>query len=157
VQLGPVQNKAQYDRVQGIIADSRAHGHTVISVGDVPDGGGYFIPVTLVDNPPEASRVVQEEAFGPVVPMLRFTDEADVIARANATDYGLAGSVWSADLEKAAAIAAQLDCGTVWINTIQDSPIDSPIAGHKHSGLGVENGQAGLLEYTNAQTIVLRK
>ncbi len=157
VQLGPVQNKAQFDRVEGIIADSRANGHKVISVGDVPEGGGYFIPVTLVDNPPESSRVVQEEAFGPVVPMLRFTDEADVIARANATDYGLAGSVWSSDLEKAAAIAAQMDCGTVWINTIQDSPIDSPIAGHKHSGLGVENGQAGLLEYTNAQTIVVRK
>lgn len=156
VDLGPVQNRLQYERVKGLIADSQANGHNLHSIGEVP-ADGYFLPVTLVDNPPEDSRVVVEEAFGPVQPLLRFSDIDDVVARANATDYGLAGSVWSADLGQAAGIAKRLQCGTVWINCIQDSLPATPIAGHKASGLGVENGNAGLVEYTNAQTLVTRK
>jgi len=156
VQLGPVQNRLQYERVTGLIADSQASGHVLQSIGETP-AGGYFVPITLVDNPPDDSRVVVEEAFGPVLPLLRFSDTDDVVSRANATDYGLAGSVWSADLAKAADIARRLQCGTVWINCIQDSLPATPIAGHKASGLGVENGNAGLIEYTNAQTLVTRK
>jgi aldehyde dehydrogenase (NAD+) len=156
VDLGPVQNRLQYERVKGLIADSQAGGHTLHSIGEVP-ADGYFLPITLVDDPPEDSRVVVEEAFGPVLPLLRFSDIDDVITRANATPYGLAGSVWSADLAQAADIARRLQCGTVWINCIQDSLPATPIAGHKASGLGVENGNAGLIEYTNAQTLVTRK
>ncbi len=157
VLLGPVQNRLQYERVQGLIADSRANGHAVRQIGETPTGDGFFIPVTLVDNPPDSSRVVVEEAFGPVLPLLKFADVDEVVARANDTPYGLAGSVWSADLDLARSIAARLQCGTVWINCIQDSLPATPIAGHKQSGLGLENGDAGLLEYTNAQTVVLRK
>jgi aldehyde dehydrogenase (NAD+) len=157
VLLGPVQNRLQYDRVAGLIADSRAQGHVVHSIGAIPEGEGYFLPITLVDNPPDDARVVVEEAFGPVLPLMKFADIEEVIARANATDYGLAGSVWSPDLDLAAAVAARLECGTVWINCIQDSLPETPIAGHKQSGLGIENGNAGLVEYTNAQTVVTRK
>ena len=155
-QLGPVQNKMQYQRVKDLIADSRVHGHTM-HTAEAPEGEGFFIPVTIVENPPEWSRVVVEEAFGPVVPVLKFGDLDDVIARANNTDYGLAGSVWCQDEALAEQIASRMQCGTVWINTIQDSLPVSPIAGHKQSGLGVENGNPGLLEYTNTQTITRRK
>ena len=155
VRLGPIQNKPQFDRVRDLIDDSRALGQTIRTVGDVAAGPGYFIPLTIIDNPPDDSRIVAEEPFGPVVPLMKFSNEDDVIRRANDSPFGLAGSVWSADLNRAAAVARKLECGTVWINGIHDSPIDSPIAGHKQSGLGVENGQHGLLEYTNAQTLIL--
>lgn len=157
VRLGPIQNQPQFERVRSLIDDARAQGQTVRSVGQVPAGPGYFIPLTIIDNPPDNSRIVVEEPFGPVVPLLKFSNENDVIRRANDSPFGLAGSVWSADINRAAAVARRLECGTVWINGIHDSPIDSPIAGHKQSGLGVENGQHGLLEYTNAQTVILRR
>ena len=156
-ELGPIQNRPQYDRVRALIADARDAGLRFLSGGDVPDGKGYFIPVTLVDNPPEDSRVVAEEAFGPVLPLIRFTDVDDVIARANASPYSLAGSVWSADVDAAQAIAARLDTGTVWINEAQHVAPWLPFGGHKQSGIGIENGVEGLMEYTNAQTIMVRK
>jgi len=156
-ELGPVQNRPQYERVKGLIADAKASGLAFLAGGEVPEGKGYFVPVTLVDNPPEDSRVVAEEAFGPVLPLLRFENVEEVIARANASDYGLAGSVWSADVAKAQAIAERLDTGTVWINEAQHVAPWIPFGGHKQSGIGVENGTEGLLEYTNAQTITVRK
>ncbi len=156
-ELGPIQNRPQYERVRALIADARDAGLRFLTGGDVLDGKGYFIPVTLVDNPPEDSRVVAEEAFGPVLPLIRFTDVDDVIARANASPYGLAGSVWSADVDAAQAIAARLDTGTVWINEAQHVAPWLPFGGHKQSGIGIENGVEGLMEYTNAQTIMVRK
>jgi acyl-CoA reductase-like NAD-dependent aldehyde dehydrogenase len=152
-QLGPVQNRAQYDRVRGLIADSRAAGHRFLTGGDAPDGRGYFVPVTIVDNPPEDARVVQEEAFGPIVPLIRYTDLDDAIARANGCDYGLGGSVWSRDMDRAQAVAARLETGTVWINSAQGLSPFAAFAGHKQSGLGVENGPDGLLEFTTPQSI----
>jgi acyl-CoA reductase-like NAD-dependent aldehyde dehydrogenase len=152
-QLGPVQNRAQYERVRGLIADSAAAGHRFLTGGEVPDGKGYFVPVTIVDNPPEQARVVQEEAFGPVVPLIRYSDVEDAIARANACDYGLAGSVWSTDMERAQAVAARLETGTVWINAAQGLSPYAAFAGRKQSGLGVENGPHGLLEFTAPQSV----
>jgi acyl-CoA reductase-like NAD-dependent aldehyde dehydrogenase len=155
--LGPVQNAPQYRRVRALIEESKAAGHRHLEGAAVPQGGGYFIPVTLVDNPPEDSRVVTEEAFGPVLPLLRFKDVDEVIRRANDTPYGLAGAVWSADIGKAVEIAHQLDTGTVWINqNLQSTPM-TPLAGHKHSGIGVENGVAGLLEFTQPKSIFIPK
>ncbi len=151
--IGPVQNRAQFERVKGIIADSQAAGHRFVSGGEVPDGRGYFVPVTLVDNPPESARVVQEEAFGPVLPVLRYSDIDEVIARANASEYGLGGSVWTSDPERGAQVAARLETGTVWINSAQGLTPFAAFAGHKQSGFGVENGIEGLLEFTVPQTI----
>lgn len=157
IELGPIQNRAQFERVKELIADTKAGGMKFLVGGDVPQGKGFFVPVSIVDNPPEDSRVVVEEAFGPVLPLIRFDNIDDVIARANNSEYGLAGSIWSADVEKAIAIAEQLDTGTVWINEIQYLMPWTPFGGHKQSGLGIENGLDGLLEYTNAQTISFKK
>lgn len=153
---GPIQNEPQYRRVLALLDDARANGLTLLEGGPVPDRG-YFVPLTLVDNPPEDSRVVVEEAFGPVLPLLKFTDVDDVVARANDSDYGLAGAVWSADIGAATAIAHRLDTGTVWINqNLQSTPF-TPLAGAKQSGFGQENGVPGLLEFTRPKAIFIPK
>ncbi len=157
VQYGPVQNRAQYDRVRGLIDGARAEGLTLLQGADVPEGDGYFIPITLVDNPPEDAAVVTEEAFGPVLPLLRFSDIDDVVARANDCDYGLAGAVWSKDIDAAVALADRIETGTVWINdNFQNGP-HIPFAGAKQSGFGVENGAEGLREFTFPKVIFVPK
>lgn len=156
VRYGPVQNEPQYRRVLSLIADARANGLTLLEGAPVPTRG-YFAPLTLVDNPPDNARVVVEEAFGPVLPLLKFKDVDDVVARANDTEYGLAGAVWSADVDKALDIAHRLDTGTVWINqNLQSTPF-TPLAGAKQSGFGQENGLAGLLEFTRPKAIFIPK
>lgn len=153
---GPIQNEAQYLRVLALLEDARATGLTLLDGGPVPEKG-YFIPLTLVDNPPDDSRVVVEEAFGPILPLLKFHDVDEVVARANDTEYGLAGAVWSADVEQATAIAHRLDTGTVWINQNLHSTPFTPLAGAKQSGFGQENGVAGLLEFTRPKAIYIPK
>lgn len=152
--LGPIQNKMQFEKLKHLLSDARAAGFTFLTGGEVPEGKGYFVPVTIIDNPPEDSAVVVEEAFGPVLPLIRFSDVEDVIARANNTDYGLAASVWSKDLNAAKAIAQRLEAGTVWINEIHSFSPHVAFGGHKQSGIGIENALEGLSEYTNSQTIV---
>ena len=154
VVLGPVQNQLQYERVKDLIAATHAAGHRFLAGGEVPEGPGYFIPPAVVDNPPDDSRVVVEEPFGPIVPLLRFTDVDDVVRRANDSEFGLGGSVWSGDIAQAKAIAARLQTGTVWINNIQLLDPQTPFAGRKQSGIGIENGVEGLLEFTAVQTLV---
>jgi acyl-CoA reductase-like NAD-dependent aldehyde dehydrogenase len=157
VQLGPIQNRLQYQRVIGLIQDAKEKGYKFL-MGGIPEiDKGYFVPVTILDNPPEESRIVQEEQFGPVLPLIEFEDVEDAIVRANASEYGLGASVWSADEEKALAIAEQLSAGTVWINEAQHLSPFAAFGGHKQSGVGVESGLGGLLEYTAVQTITLRK
>jgi acyl-CoA reductase-like NAD-dependent aldehyde dehydrogenase len=155
--LGPIQNKRQYDRVMALLDDAKASRLTLIQGAAVPDNGGYFVPVTIVDNPPEDARVVQEEAFGPILPMLKFTDIDDVVERANASEYGLGGAVWSADTDKALEIARRIETGTVWINQNLNLRPDTPFAGHKQSGLGAENGMEGLLEYMAPQAVYMAR
>lgn len=156
VMFGPVQNAPQYRRVLALIEEARASGLVLLEGGEVPKTG-YFIPLTLVDNPPEDARVVTEEAFGPVLPLLKFDNVDDVIRRANDSEFGLAGAVWSADVDAAVDIAKRLETGTVWINqNLQNGP-HIPFSGAKQSGLGVENGTAGLLEFTQAKTIFIPK
>jgi aldehyde dehydrogenase (NAD+) len=156
-QLGPIQNKLQFQRVVSLIKDAKDKGYKFLTGGLPENEKGYFVPVTILDNPPEDSRIVQEEQFGPVLPLIKFDDIDEVIGRANASEYGLGASVWSADTDKALEIAKQIQSGTVWVNEAQHlSPLVS-FAGHKQSGVGVENGLEGLLEYTNTQTITVKK
>jgi acyl-CoA reductase-like NAD-dependent aldehyde dehydrogenase len=155
--LGPIQNKRQYERVMDLLNDAKANDLTLIQGSAIPDNGGYFVPVTIVDNPPEDSRVVQEEAFGPILPMLKFSLIDDVIDRANDSEYGLAGAVWSADTDKAVEIARRMETGTVWVNQNLNLRPDTPFGGHKHSGFGVENGMEGLLEYMAPQAVYVAR
>jgi acyl-CoA reductase-like NAD-dependent aldehyde dehydrogenase len=156
-QLGPVQNQQQYDRVVGLIEDSRAQGHHFLTGGYIPQGQGYFLPPTLVDNPPDDARIVAEEQFGPVLPLLRYASVDDAIARANTGIYGLAASVWGTDLDAAKRVADRLDAGTVWINEAKALNPAVPFAGHKQSGIGVENGLNGILEFTSYKVITVPK
>lgn len=156
-QIGPVQNEAQYRRVLELIEDARANGYPFVLGGDQADLPGYFVPITILDNPPEDARIVQEEQFGPVLPLLRFDSVEEVVARANATPYGLGASVWGSDVARAEEIGRQLQAGTVWINETQHlSPLAS-FGGHKQSGIGSEGGQEGLLEFTVPQTMFVRR
>ncbi|MDF8332209.1 aldehyde dehydrogenase family protein [Novosphingobium cyanobacteriorum] len=155
--FGPIQNRPQFERVKDLIADAKKNGLNFIAGGDLVEGKGYFIPISIVDNPPESSRVVQEEAFGPVLPLLKFKDVDEVIARVNASEYGLAGSVWTKDIELAKQIARRIETGTVWINHTMYIMPWTPFAGRKQSGLGVENGVEGLLEFTAPQTITVAR
>ncbi len=156
-QLGPVQNRQQYQRVRALIEETHQAGHKVLFEGTVPSGPGYFVPVTVFDNPPDDSRVVAEEAFGPVLPLLRFDTVDEVVRRANASSYGLAGSVWSRDLDQAVQIAQRLETGNVYINESFYLSPDAPFAGHKQSGFGVEMGEDGLLSFTQPQTLMIRQ
>ncbi len=156
-QLGPIQNRMQFEKLKNLFADVKANGQRVLLGGEIGDGPGFFVPVTIVDNPPEDSRVVVEEAFGPILPLLKFSDIDDVVRRANNTEYGLAASVWGKDVAKARAIADQIQAGTVWINEIHTFSPHVAFGGHKQSGVGIENSLQGLSEYSNAQTIVTRQ
>lgn len=153
MQIGPVQNRPQFERVLGLFDDCRREGLRFVLGGDAAAAPrpGYFVPPTVVDNPPEDSRIVVEEPFGPIVPFLRYADIDDAIARANASPYGLGGSVWGRDVERAHAVADRLDAGMIWVNEIHRMTPHAPLAGHKQSGMGSENGIEGLAAYTNTQ------
>ena len=155
-QIGPVQNKAQFEKVKDYIADGRARGK-VIAGGHALERDGYFIAPTIVRDIPDDARLVREEQFGPVVPVLKYTDIDDAIARANSTEYGLGGTVWGPDLDQAYQVAARVESGTVWVNKHLDLPPDIPFAGAKQSGLGTEMGAEGLEEFTQPKVINLAK
>ncbi len=149
---GPLQNKMQYDRVRELLEDAAQNG-SIAAGGEVPDQPGYFIRPTIVRDVAEGSRIVDEEQFGPVLPVIKYSEEADVIDRANGTDYGLGGSVWSADLDRAYAVADKMEAGTIWINKHAELDPSIPFGGAKQSGLGTELGQDGLKEFTQLKII----
>jgi acyl-CoA reductase-like NAD-dependent aldehyde dehydrogenase len=151
-QLGPLQNRMQYEKVKGFLDDARKNGK-IIAGGNVVDRPGFFVRPTIVRDISEGSRLVDEEQFGPVLPVLKYADMEEVIRRANATTYGLGASVWSSDLDRAHDMATRLEAGTVWINKHLDMAPHIPFGGAKHSGLGVEFGEEGLAEFTQLQVI----
>ncbi|MFM2371965.1 MAG: hypothetical protein RIS85_1687 [Pseudomonadota bacterium] len=150
--IGPVQNRAQFDKVCELLRDAATSG-TVIAGGGPLDRDGYFIAPTIVRDLAEDARLVQEEQFGPVLPVLRYDDVDDVVARANASEFGLGGTVWGRDVARATAVAERIDSGTVWVNHHLDIDPAVPFRGARQSGLGSELGQDGLHEYTQAHII----
>ncbi|WP_395710172.1 aldehyde dehydrogenase family protein [Reyranella sp.] len=150
--LGPLQNKMQYEKVKAFLDDARAHGK-IVAGGEVIDRPGYFIRPTIVRDIAEGSRLVDEEQFGPVLPILKFSDTDEAIRRANNTSYGLGASVWSSNLDRAHDVASKLEAGTVWINKHLDMAPHIPFGGAKTSGLGVEFAEEGLAEFTQLQVI----
>ena len=156
--VGPIQNKKQFERVCELIQDAKDNGYKFLTGGDVdPSGTGYYVPITILDNPPEDARIVAEEQFGPVMPLMKFSTTEEAIERANNSDYGLAGAVWTADPAKGVEVAEQLETGTVWVNEYLHLSPFAPFGGHKQSGFGAEYGVEGLKEFTYAQVITVKK
>ena len=162
--FGPVQNSMQYEKVKTLFSDIGKEGWKPAIGGTLPDRNsnrstskGYFITPTIIDNPPETSRIVTEEPFGPILPVLKWSDEDDVIERANNTKMGLGASVWSADFDRAVRMAQQLEAGSVWVNSHFDFAPGVPFGGHKWSGMGTEWGINGLKAYCNSQSLWLKK
>jgi acyl-CoA reductase-like NAD-dependent aldehyde dehydrogenase len=151
-QMGPLQNKAQFEKVKGFLEDARQNGN-IVAGGKALNRKGYFVQPTIVRDLADDARLVKEEQFGPILPVLRYSDVDDAIARANDTDFGLGGSVWSKNLDRAYAVAARIDSGTVWINQHLDMHPEVPFSGTKQSGIGTEQGQEGLEEFTQAKII----
>ena len=151
-QMGPLQNKAQFEKAKGFLEDAQQNGN-IVAGGKALNRKGYFVQPTIVRDIADDARLVKEEQFGPILPVLRYSDVDDAIARANDTDFGLGGSVWSKDLDRAYAVAARIDSGTVWINQHLDMHPEVPFSGTKQSGIGTEQGQEGLEEFTRAKII----
>jgi acyl-CoA reductase-like NAD-dependent aldehyde dehydrogenase len=151
--LGPINNEPQFERVKELVADALSQGARAASGGHAMDRPGYFFEPTILADLTDGTRIVDEEQFGPALPVISYRDEGDVIDRANATHFGLSGSVWSADPERASAVAAQLECGTAWVNTHLALSPHQPFGGFKWSGIGVENGPWGLAEFTEFQAM----
>ncbi len=154
---GPIQNDMQYKKVLALLEDAKKSGATVLCGGEAPEGPGYFLPYTLVSDISDGTRLVDEEQFGPVLPIIRYSDEEDVIRRANNSENGLGGSVWSADIEHAADLASRLECGTAWVNAHGNIMPHVPFGGVKSSGFGVEFAEEGLEEYTSIQIVNVNK
>ncbi|MEM8812442.1 MAG: aldehyde dehydrogenase family protein [Pseudomonadota bacterium] len=156
VVLGPVQNARQFDIVSDLVSDAARKGRVLLG-GDAPKRGeakgGYFFPLTIVADLENGDRLVDEEQFGPALPVIRYSEIDDVIEMANDNPNGLGGSVWSRDVNKAKQVATRLECGSVWINKHGAIQPNAPFGGVKQSGVGVEFGEEGLAEYTDVQVI----
>ena len=157
VELGPIQNAKQLQIVMELAADAKANGGRILAGGNKVEGNGYFFEPTIVADLADGSRLVDEEPFGPIVPIIKYNDIDEIIAISNKNQSGLGGSVWSADVEKATQIAKQMECGSVWINTHGAIQPNAPFGGIKQSGFGVEFGLYGLEECTSIQALRIPK
>lgn len=153
-QLGPLQNLAQFEKVAAIVEDALAKGATAVTGGHKLDRDGYFYAPTILANARHGMRVVDEEQFGPVMPIIAFSDVEEVLKQANDTEFGLGGSVWTSDTARGAALARRLEAGMVWVNTHSDNVFPTqPFGGVKQSGIGLEMGPWGYIAATDAQTV----
>jgi len=158
VTMGPLQNKMQFDKVLGMLDETkRRPGVKVLTGGHAFNRPGYFIEPTIIADVEDDAPIVAEEQFGPVLPVLRYSDVEDVIERANDTRMGLSASVWTGDIERGRQVAERIEAGTVWVNHHLGSEPDIPFGGFKESGLGREQGLMGLHGYMEAQVINLPK
>ena len=154
VQMGPIQNKMQFEKVLGLIKDTRQHrGARIFEGGQTLGRSGYFVAPTIVAAPEDDMRLVAEEQFGPVLPVLKYRNIEGAVRRANNSRYGLGASIWTKDAERGAKVATQIEAGTVWINHHTRYEADIPFGGFKESGLGREHGRLGLLSYMEPQVI----
>lgn len=154
--LQPLTTAPQFERVKELVADALAHGGKAVTGGE-PTGVGYHYPPTIVTGVGPGVRLVDEEQFGPVLPIIPFTDVDWAIEQANATEYGLCGSVWSADVARAEELANRLVCGTAWVNQHTEVAPNIPFGGVKSSGIGRSSGALGIDEYTEIQTRIVYK
>jgi acyl-CoA reductase-like NAD-dependent aldehyde dehydrogenase len=156
-ELGPLNNRAQFDRVSELVDDARGHGAKIVAGGKPLANEGYFYAPTILTDVAEGVRLVDEEQFGPALPVMSFKSVDEVLGRANGTHFGLGGSIWTEDLDRGAALARDLDCGTAWVNQHMNLAPDVPFGGLKWSGIGYENGPWGLAAFTEYQVINVAK
>lgn len=158
-EMGPLANEAQYRRVLEYIDSARSAGARLVAGGgpvSAPDRtGGYFISPTIFADVTNDMRLAQEEVFGPVLCVMRFTADDDAVDMANDTRYGLAAGIWTENIRRALSVAGRLQAGTVWINTYRTSAAGAPFGGYKRSGLGRERGREGLFEYTQTKNVMI--
>jgi acyl-CoA reductase-like NAD-dependent aldehyde dehydrogenase len=157
VDLGPLQNPNQLDIVKRLVVQAKETGARILCGGEPLDGEGFFYKPTVILDVDDSDPVVKQEQFGPLIPLIKYSDIDEVIAKANHLDFGLGSSVWSNNIEKAFEIAHQLEAGTTWINDHGSIQPNAPFGGIKHSGMGVEFGLHGLLELTRIHTVKLTK
>jgi acyl-CoA reductase-like NAD-dependent aldehyde dehydrogenase len=157
--MGPLISREQREQVLRYISSGIKAGADLVTGGKIPEGEvfekGFFLEPTIFDKVDNGMEIAQEEIFGPVLSVLTFSTIDEAITLANATRYGLAGSVWTKDLNQAQHIAQQVRAGTIWINTYASFFNEVPFGGYKESGLGRELGKAGLLEYTELKSVTM--
>jgi betaine-aldehyde dehydrogenase len=156
-QMGPLINKAQHDKVTGYIEIGRQEGATLLCGGGIPKlqgfEGGHFIEPTIFTDVEDGMRIAKEEIFGPVMSVLSFREEDEVVRRANDTEFGLSAGVFTRDLSRAHRVVAELQAGTCWINNYNLTPVELPFGGVKQSGIGRENALAALSHYSQLKTV----
>jgi acyl-CoA reductase-like NAD-dependent aldehyde dehydrogenase len=155
--IGPIQNKTQFDKVLGFIESARADGGIFLTGGKVKDGGGYFIEPTIVTGLAHDARLVREEQFGPVLPVLPYDSIEEAIGYANEIEYGLGGIIWTSNVERGAEVASKIETGTIWVNRHLVLPKDVPFGGAKQSGIGVQNGIEGIEDFTQRRVLSVKK
>lgn len=155
--IGPLSNKMQFDKIVELVEDARAKGARILTGGETPSGNGYIYPLTIIADATDEMRVVAEEQFGPILPVIRYSNLDEAIAKANALEVGLGASAWGNDPEEAAKVARKLVAGTRWVNRHGVLNPTVPMGGVKQSGIGVEFGEEGLREYTTVQILSMAK
>lgn len=159
-QVGSLISAAHFEKVMGYIESGKASGARLLCGGGCPDdpklAKGCYVQPTVFADSTDDMRHVREEIFGPIMSVLPFDTEEEVISRANATEYGLAAGVFTKDISRAHRVAAEMQAGTCWINTYHDLPISMPFGGYKGSGLGRENGHAVINHYTQIKSVFVR-
>jgi len=153
-EMGPVANRAQFETVLGFLDRAVAQGVTLAcGGGPEPDRGGLFIRPTVLTEVRPDMEIAREEIFGPVLSVLRFSDDDEAVALANDTRYGLAAGVWTKDVHRAHRIAHRLRAGTVWVNSYRLVAPNVPFGGFGASGWGRDNGNLAVLEYTETKAV----
>lgn len=154
--FGPMVSKRQMDIVLGYIKKGKAEGARLVAGGAALDGDGFYLQPTVFADVTDDMSIAREEIFGPVMAVLDFEDEADVLARANDTEFGLAAGVFTRDLTRAHRVAAGFEAGTCYINTYNDAPVEAPFGGMKASGVGRENAKAAIEHYSQLKSVFVR-
>lgn len=152
-ELGPLTNRQQFDKVRRLVDEAAARGARIHSGGRALEGPGFFYPPTFVTGVGAGDPLVEEEQFGPVLPVIPFSDVDEAVRLANATRFGLGASVWSGDTARALDVARRLEAGLVWVNQHMEVLPDAPKGGHKWSGLGYEGGERGYEPFSELQVI----
>jgi len=152
-QMGPVASASQLTKVLGYIEAGKADGARLVTGGSQREGPGFFVQPTVFADVTDTMTIAREEIFGPVMAVLDFDTEAEVITRANATEFGLSAGVFTRDLTRAHRVIAQLEAGSCWINAYNLAPVEAPFGGAKLSGVGRENSKAAVEHYTQIKSV----